>query len=89
MLHAVQKLSRVVDTHAFNVCKARTEDVVTTHRRDGDEQPHRRSNERFGNAGSDCCQGNAFQGGNCMEGVHDAPHRTEKADEGSSVGRSS
>ena len=56
--------------------------VVADHRRYGCKKPHRRGNQRLGNAGGHGSQRGLTHVCQAPEGVHDAPHRSEQTDVG-------
>ena len=54
------------------------EPVVGHHGRDGRKQPHRRRDERFGDAGRDGRESGLLDIAQIVEGTHDAPHGAEQ-----------
>src|SRR5215469_208721 len=65
-----------------------SEPVVEDHRGDGGCEPKRSGDERFRDSGRDGPEAGRAGGAELLEGVNDAPYRSEQADEGRDCGSS-
>src|SRR5579863_897815 len=87
-LRHIHELQREVVHLAPQFLDALQEIVVGDDGRNCREQPCRRRNQRFGDAGRDAVQRRGAGGRQPLEGVNDAPHRPEQSDERRHAARS-
>ena len=86
LLQAIEQMSPVVDAKPLDFGKPGPEDVVAAHSRDSHKKAYRCGNKGFCYARGNSGKGNAFHLRNGCEGLHDAPHSSEKPYEGRRIG---